>query len=194
MVELPNEVEEEAARTRANKVRFEDEAVKAAAEEQIDAEKRRKAQERYDRIQAEDQQVMADRKELVDNMKAVNEGVIPPTLKKEIDTMPPEQMRNMMTRIEGRIKKGDTIDELIEKMDPTVLDALTGHMRNRLGLQQLPKAEDAEKAKAKVLEEQKKHKMAEHEQQANVEHNFAKKAENLFGIKMYNRYVFALDH
>ena len=27
-----------------------------------------------------------------------------------------------------------------------------------------------------------------------VEYNFAKKAETLFGVTMYNRYTFALDH
>jgi hypothetical protein len=96
-----------------------------------------------------------------------------------------------MARLESRTLKGDSVDVMIEKMSPDVLHAVSNYIRSRLGLEPLPVPQQVEKpvAAGHKFEQQK-----QADSSVEVEYNFAKKAENLFGVQMYNRYVFALEH
>ena len=46
---------------------------------------------KYDRIQNEERDVMRQRREFVENIQAIQEGSIPPMLRKEIEEMPKAQ-------------------------------------------------------------------------------------------------------
>lgn len=197
-VKLPDEVELEERRSRAAKEeREKEEAAESSVKkkEQQELEARRT---KYDRMQQEERDVMAQRKEFVENINAVQQGAVPPTLKTEIDNMPPDQARLMLMRLESKTRNNDTIDEMLDKMPEDVLFNVCNCIRDKLGLerkkaeevfsQQLLKNKNADAAAVKEQYEESSG------AQGGSEYNFAKKAENLFGVKMMNRYVFALDH
>ena len=163
-------------------------AVKKKEQDAIEARR-----SKYDRMQQEEQDVMRQRKEFVDNINAVQQGAIPPSLKTEIDNMPPDQAKLMLMRLESKTRNNDTIDEMLDKMPEDVLFNVCNCIRDKLGLER--------KNPEDVFPTKPTEKMKEEFEEANgvassggSEYNFAKKAENLFGVKMMNRYVFALDH
>uniref|UniRef100_A0A7S1MS12 PIH1 domain-containing protein 1 n=1 Tax=Neobodo designis TaxID=312471 RepID=A0A7S1MS12_NEODS len=156
--------------------------------------------ERIARIEKEEQAVMEQRKAMVDNMNAVQEGRLPPELQKEIDGMAPEQARAMMMRLENKVRRGDGVDQMLDKLPPEVIDNVVRHIRKRLGLAEPAPSKDSEEkrkadaaAAAKRAEAEARRKREE-QQSKPVEYNFAKKAEQLIGVKMENRFVFALEH
>ena len=174
-------------------VEEEEEAARLAEEE---SNKRIEAhRERMSRLQKEEADVMKQRKEWLDNMNAVAEGALPPALTQEVDSMSKEQQQTMLMRVENKILKGDSIDELIKRLPQEAVDGLSRYLRNKLGLeipaslQKKPTPNKEEEAKSvwqKQLEDEKN--------ADTVEYNFAKKASRLFGVEMQNRYLFALDH
>ena len=109
--------------------------------------------------------------------------------------MPPDQARLMMMRLEGKVRNGDGIDEMLDKMPEDVLFNVCNCIRQKLGLE-LRKMEESivqnnKISKAEAAKEEFEESCGKNN---GAEYNFAKKAENLFGVKMNNRYVFALDH
>ena len=204
-VQLPDESDEVAKKTSASRdvceVEAEEMAKQREEEERLLAEQRAK----YERMRKEEEDIMKQRKELVEGMQAIQEGLVPPALAEEIQKMPPEQKRHMMARIESRKKTGDGIDQLLEKLPEDALNAISNLIRHELGLEPLkapaakkpppqPAAADTKKGKADVNEHGSHADAAVRTDDRVVEYNFAKKAETLFGVTMYNRYTFALDH
>ena len=114
--------------------------------------------------------------------------------------MAPEQARSMMVRLENKVRRGDGVDQMLDKLPDDVIANVVRQIRKRLGLAEPAPREDTaakkaadEAAAAKRAEAEARRK---HEEQKSkpVEYNFAKKAEQLFGVKMENRFVFALEH
>ena len=229
-VSIPNEVSSTATRTPASRDVCEVEAEEKEKEEVQRDHRFKEHQVTVERIQKEEASVMEQRKEMVQHMQDAAHGVIPTALREEIDNMPKEQQQSLLVRLEGRVMRGDSVDQLIEKLPPDVLETVSLHIRSNLGLQRSSttdkknssnntKKVDVEEVggptKKKVqFEEQKKDVDPKSTQQPKktsgsatsvweeelentnntVEYNFAKKAENLFGVLLANRYVFALDH
>lgn len=207
-VALPDETDE-SNKTKPSRdaAEEEEEAIKAA-----DVEREQQYQAhlaRQKRLDDHEKDVMNQRKEYVANMSAVMEGAIPPSLRDEIDAMPPEQWRSMLMRLEGKVLKGDSVDEMLTKLPADILQSICDHLRTKLGLEPAQKKpEPAPAKKVTFAEENKKtgaasakdekstweKQMEDQNNTGNVEYNFAKKAEQLFGVQMNNRYVFALDH
>ena len=105
-------------------------------------------------------------------------------LRTEIEGMPKEQAQMMLMRLETKTRNNDGIDALLDKLPDEAILATCNCLREKLGLEQRkppPPSAPAEAPPAADAEPQR-------------EYNFAKKAENLFGVLMFNRYVFALDH
>lgn len=196
-VRLPDEVAQEKTNVVRCAVDEEEEERRKRAEAEEAALKEQR--EKYDRIKAEEQRVMAQRRELVENLNAMSAGEVPPALRSELDGMPNEQLHGMLVRIEGRIKRGDSVDALIERLPPDALDSIADYIRAKLGLEAAKRAPPPPPKPAKpaaVVAAEEKGLMApvEDEGAATVEFNFAKKAEQLCGVLMNNRYLFALDH
>lgn len=169
-------------------------------------QKVKEQREKYERKQKEEADVMNQRKEYVENISAMQEGVIPPVIRDEFEAMNPDQQRAMLMRIEGKVRKGDSVDQLLDKLPDDVLGSICVFLRGKLGLEQRPappKAAAPSPSEKKVRFEESETeskssnawtKQLETEGNvANVEYNFAKKAETLFGVEMNNRYLFALD-
>lgn len=209
VVELPNEVLQEEDRAAQAKHDEDAEEAEEKAKERIRQEKLEQRRVKFERIENEEKKVMAERKNFVENLNAVSQGQLPPMLVKEIDTMPPEQMKNMLVRLENKVKRGDSIDQMLEKLPDDVLENICEYIRDKCGLESkrkerqkqreeeaaaAKKKKEAEAAAAGAGDEKKKDKPKEEEDGNIVEYDFSKKAENLFGVKMYNRYVFALEH
>lgn len=186
-----------------------EEKAKAEAEQERKLAEQR---ERLERIAKDEQNVMSQRKEYVENIAALQEGAIPPVIREEFEGMSREQQHAMLLRLEGKIKRGDSVDQLLEKLSEDVLTSICRFLRDKLGLEQRT-ASAAQKAPKKVsFDETGKRPESCCEGQScapqsgttpweaklndtteNVEYNFAKKAEKLFGVLMNNRYIFALD-
>eukprot|EP00744_Colponema_vietnamica_P007788 GILI01011160.1.p1 GENE.GILI01011160.1~~GILI01011160.1.p1 ORF type:complete len:554 (+),score=107.98 GILI01011160.1:49-1710(+) len=185
-------------------------ASRDAAEEEADEIKKEEAESqrriaeqraKFDRLRKEEEDVMKQRKEYVANINAVAGGLLPPSLIEEIGAMAKEQQQLMLLRIEKKVMKGDSIDELLTKMPPEAQHQLCRHLRSLLGLEQLPQAEKAQLPEPPISTDgahtdmtKWADKMQDQESTETVEYNFAKKAERLFGVEMHNRYLFALDH
>jgi hypothetical protein len=191
VVELPDEIVDEERRRKEHAASLdaetEEERKKRLEHEKLIQERR----ERLDRIEREERDIMEQRKSLVENMSAMQEGRLPPTLQKEIDEMPPEQARSMMMRIENKVRRGDSIDDLMDKLPEDALENVVLHIRQRLGLAVPEKAKAKNAAAAKAADEAAP---PAAEMPKPVEYNFAKKAEQLCGVKLENRFVFALEH
>ncbi|RNF25905.1 PIH1 domain-containing protein 1 [Trypanosoma conorhini] len=183
--------------------------------DEVEEEERRLAREarekellehkkRVERMREEDEHVMKERKSYVENLAAVQEGTMPPSLKEEVEKLPPEQLRVMLQRLETKTRKGDSVDEMLEKFPPSMVDAICRHIRDKLGLEQRPPPGDPNKptptvdsgtaAPAAAVEGEAKGVTQEGEaEEGRVEYNFAKKSEKLLGVAFHNRYLFALD-
>ena len=190
-VALPDEVKEEESRVAASKAAqfAEEESERLAKLERDAALNEYRAKQK--RIEDSERAVLEERKEIVANMNAVSQGAVPPALQQEVDAMPPDTARAMMLRLENRIKKGDDIDKLIDSLPQDIIDAVTGSIRKRLGLaplKSLPTTVIPPPVATAPAGATSSSSATDHE------FNFSKKAENLFGVKMNNRYVFALDH
>lgn len=164
-------------------------------------------QAQLQRQQAEEARVTAERKSYVENLAAVQSGDIPPMLRQEIDDMPKDQLPAMLHRLEGRVMKGDSVDELLKALPQPVLDAVIDYIRERLSLQPRQKTAPAPApapAPAASNEEKKTDAPAaagaslaesiETGSNMRVEYNYAAKSEKLFGVAFHNRYLFALDN
>ncbi|CCW68937.1 unnamed protein product [Phytomonas sp. Hart1] len=113
--------------------------------------------------------------------------------------MPKEELPGLLARLEGRVRRGDSVDELLDKLAEPILDGLTDFIRDLLGL-------EPRKAKKRVrFDEQPTATPADPPRPAEtakpldggekeqVEYNNATRSEKLFGIAFHNRYLFALD-
>lgn len=213
-VRLPDETNE-STRTAADR-----DAVEMEEEEEKRLLAQREAtfveeQARLAKQQEAEEQVMAARKSYVENLSALQSGDLPPALKEEIDAVPKEQLPSMLARIEGRIRKGDSIDDLFEKLPDQVVHALGDYIREKLSL--APRVSSKEKKSVKFSEDtgqraapskdpsedagvtaraEKLDVPAEDggSDDSRVVFNYAAKAEKLFGVAFHNRYLFALDN
>ena len=192
-VALPTDDKIEASRDAAE-IEAEELAKEEAESQKRIAEQRAK----FDRLRREEEEVMRQRKEWVSNLNAVSNGALPPSLVEDVDKMPRDQQQAMLVRLEQRIRRGDSVDELLDKMPADALALLCRHLRTKLGLEVPPMPAPAPAAAAPApnntdnsdhLEKKLKDSSSD-----TVEYNFAKKAERLFGVEMNNRYLFALDH
>ena len=116
----------------------EEEQQRARAAEEVELNQRR---EKMERIKKQEEDVMNTRKAMVENLSAISAGSVPPALKAEIDKMPPEELRSFMVRLEGRVRKGDTVDQLLDKLPSDVIDIIAASIRAKLGLAPLKVAE-----------------------------------------------------
>lgn len=199
------------------------EEIEREEREKAEAEHERRLQEhraRIDRQQQHEKDIMNQRKEYVENINAIQEGEIPPVVKEEFDAMSSQQLTAILPRLENRIKRGDSVDTLLEKLPPEVIGSICRFIRSKLGLVE-PPASSKDKEKKKVSFNEAANSVSQPvaapaatpiptgpdsgkstwDKQledpvsvANVEYNFAKKAEKMFGVLMNNRYLFALDH
>lgn len=170
------------------------------AEEELRAREAREVeytrqQEQLQRQHAEEARVMAERKGYVENLSAVQSGSIPPLIRDEIDSMPNEQLPAMLHRLEARIKKGDSVDQLLDALPADVLAALIDYIREKLSLEPRARRAAEKVATASVPPQQAEHsKSIEGGDDMRVEYNYAAKSEKLFGVEFHNRYLFALDN
>lgn len=173
--------------------------------EELESQKRIAEQRaKFDRLKKEEEEVMKQRKEYVANINAVAEGLLPPSLVEEVNGMTKEQQQLMLMRLENKVMKGDSIDELLTKMPAEAQNQLCRHLRSLLGLEQLPQKSTVAPSQPQTQEAMSEgshtdmtkwaSKMQDQDSNETVEYNFAKKAEKLFGVTMNNRYLFALDH
>ncbi|ORC92027.1 PIH1 domain-containing protein 1 [Trypanosoma theileri] len=207
-VKLPDETCEPATKPDRDVTEIEEEENRIAREKR--EEELRKQQERVERIRKEEENVMQERQSYVKNLAAVQEGEMPPSLKEEMDKLPPEQLKMMLHRLESKIRKGDSIDDMLEKFPDSMIGAICRYIRGKLGLEQRPEKEEESVKKpqgeTKVCENNsaKKGEIKETTVATNsatettedgerLEYNFAKKSEKLFGVAFHNRYLFALD-
>ena len=207
-VRLPDETDQ-SAKTKPSR-----DATEIEEEERLQAEKQAEARmqeqrERLDRIKKHEDDIMSQRKEYVESLSAVQQGAIPPVIQAELDGLPKEQQQSMILRIEQRILRGDSVDQMIEKLPPDVLASICSYLRGKLGLEDpnAKKKKDSacssgacdknckdSKGTANAEKSTWEKQLDDPSELASVEYNFAKKAEKLFGVTMNNRYLFALDH
>ncbi|ESS71039.1 hypothetical protein TCDM_00043 [Trypanosoma cruzi Dm28c] len=202
LVKLPDETSEPATKADRDVTEIEEE------ENRLAREKREKELEehriRMERMREEDEHVMRERKSYVENLVAVQEGMMPPSLKEELEKLPPEQLRAMLQRLENKTHMGDSIDEMLEKFPDSMIDAISRYIRDKLGLEQRPLPSESNKMlKAvnsgaasppqTVKDETGVTTNNPELEEGRVEYNFAKSSERLFGVAFHNRYLFALD-
>jgi hypothetical protein len=203
-VSLPDETDIQ-NKTKASRDATEEEEEERKKNEELQDQKLKEQRERYERKQQEETSVMNQRKEYVENISAMQEGVIPPVIREEFESMNSEQQRAMLMRLEGKIRRGDSVDQLLDKLPDDVIGSICVFLRGKLGLEQrqapVAKGPPAEKKvrfdeKAPLAEKDTNEwtqQLDNNNSTTNVEYNFAKKAETLFGVEMNNRYLFALD-
>lgn len=174
------------------------------------------AKARNERRQQEEAAVMAERRSYVENLSAVKSGDIPPIIRDEVDQMPREQLPGMLYRLERRIRKGDSIDMLLEKLPEPMLNALIDYICEKLSLEPRQRKASAVKgehhtasssslhkgnptaavsplaAKAAEAEDSNKRPPTESQPAMQVFHATTQ-SEALFGVQLHNRYLFALD-
>lgn len=205
-VQLPDETQ--APRTQASRDAAEEEE-EASREE----EKKRRAQLEEERAKSErirkvEEEVMKERKSFVENLSALQSGDIPPAVKEDIDAMPKDQLPFLLQRLEGGVRKGDSVDVMLEKLPPEVLECICNYIRDKLSLE--PKKKKSVKfneqvdvvppaAGEKTAEERKTvtsstSTTADSGDDDTRTYNYAKKAMKLFGVEFHNRYLFALDN
>ncbi|RNF09024.1 PIH1 domain-containing protein 1 [Trypanosoma rangeli] len=201
-VKLPDETSELATKAERDADEIEEEEKRLAREErEKELEEHKK---RVERVREEEEHVMKERKSYVENLAAVQEGSMPPSLKEELEKLPPDQLRVMLQRLENKIRKGDSIDEMLDKFPPSMIDAICRHIRDKLGLEQRPPpsclhkepptANSGAAAPVQTAKGEAEDVTQEVEvEEGRVEYNFAKKSEKLFGVAFHNRYLFALD-
>ncbi|KAG5467019.1 hypothetical protein LSCM1_01198 [Leishmania martiniquensis] len=214
-VKLPDETQSPVTRPERDVTEVEEEE-----RQRENAEREKKwaaAKEKHERQQQEEAAVMAERRSCVENLTAVQSGDIPPIIRTEVDQMPREQLPCMLHRLEGRIRKGDSVDALLEKLPDPVLDALIDYIREKLSL--LPRERKTTDSKgddkaaslfssheahsaldvppsvsnASGAEVSNKRATAESYPRPMEEFNVTKQSEELFGVAFHNRYLFALD-
>jgi hypothetical protein len=98
----------------------------------------------------------------------------------------------MLLRLETRTRNGDGLDQLLDTLPEEALFATCNCLRDRLGLE--TKQPPVPKKKQPTADDDEEGAGAGASAIKNTEYNSANKAENLFGVKMYNRYLFALDN
>ena len=127
----------------------------------------------------ENRKVCQDRKELAENVHAMQQGMLPPSLEQHLNSMPDTEKKVLLQRIEGHILKGDALDTLIEKLTPDMIHTVTSFLRSKLLLEPLPPKVSTKKPDTSSVEES---------------YGYSNKTESLFGFTMSNRYLFALDY
>lgn len=173
----------------------EEDEEKRAREERRNAELK-ESKEKADRIRKADEQVMKERKEYVENLSALQSGDIPPVVKEDIDKMEKDQLLIMLARLENNVRKGDSLDVMLEKLPAEVLQGICGYIRDKLSLEpakpktreEAPPAAAAPSAAATTTKT-----AAAEEDDDSRTFNYAKRAMKLFGVEFQNRYLFALD-
>lgn len=187
-------------------------------ERRLEEEKRQKAWEtekaKADRIRQNEENIMKERRSYVENLSALQAGDIPPAIKEDIDAMPKEQLPLMLQRLEGRVRKGDSLDVMLEKLPGEVIDCICDYLRSRLSLEprnkkkvkfsdnvdvvapdaSSPAAADGEKKSAAPIRKNKEeYSKPDEETDDSRTYNYAKRSMKLFGVEFHNRYLFALD-
>lgn len=208
-VQLPDETQAPATRPERDvtEVETEEQQRASAAREREWAA----AKAQRERQQQEEAAVMAERRSYVDNLSAVQAGDIPPVIREEVDQMPRDQLPSMLHRLEGRIRKGDSIDVLLDKLPDQMLDALIDYIRDKLSLQPRKRSAPSKAsgstasasssaADGKAEADSKSAPKAQVQappppepQPAVQEFNVTKQTEALFGVAFHNRYLFSLD-
>lgn len=209
-VQLPDEAQAPATKPERDVTELEDEEqrrVQEARDRQWAAATALKATQAQ-----EEAAIMEERRHYVANLSAVQAGDVPPVVREEVDQMPREQLPAMLHRLEGRIRKGDSVDALLDKLPAQVLESLIDYIREKLSLEPRPKRvapplapEEVAAGKAGGTSENTEDSppaskvnasgkaAAAATSEAPVEFNAMKQSEALFGVAFHNRYLFALD-
>ncbi|KAL7702012.1 PIH1 N-terminal domain/PIH1 CS-like domain containing protein [Lotmaria passim] len=198
-VQLPDETQTSATRPERDVTEIEEEEqrrVQEAKERQWEAAKAQR-----ERREKEEAAVMRERRSYVENLSAVQAGDVPPVVREEVDAMPREQLPSMLSRLEGRIRKGDSVDVLLNKLPEPMLEALIDYIREKLSLEPRPKHAAAAVqtnvepvANARTARKgDMPAKPATGLPSPGQEFNVTKQSEALFGVAFHNRYLFALD-
>ncbi|KAG5492319.1 hypothetical protein GH5_01236 [Leishmania sp. Ghana 2012 LV757] len=214
-VRLPDETQAPATRPERDVTEVEEEERRreSAAREK----KWASAKEKQERLRQEEAAVMAERRSYIENLSAVQSGDIPPIIRDEVDKMPREQLPCMLHRLEGRIRKGDSVDTLLETLPDAMLNALIDYIREKLSLQPREQKASAAKGEHKSASLLPSHEASstsaappsaakatgsqvftktlstESHRQPMQEFNVTRQSEALFGVAFHNRYLFALD-
>lgn len=203
-VRLPDETQSPATKPERDVTEVED-------EEQRRAQKARErqwaaTQAQQAKLAQEEAAIQQERRSYVENLSAVQAGDVPPVVREEVDAMPRDQLPVMLHRLEGRVRKGDSIDVMLEKLPEPMLDALIDYIRDKLSLEPRPKRPAAsakgngEDNAMNVPPEAAKASGAPPVAAAQPppssstqEYNITKQSETLFGVAFHNRYLFSLD-
>lgn len=171
-------------------------------EDAEEAEKRKEEEERervyqenkarQERMEKNEEECRTFNKELVDAAKAMQEGSLPPDLKKMVDNLPIEEARALMMRLVDGKKRGDNVDALFEKLPKVAIDNMIDAIRDKLGLEKRPQRLEQERQKKAAEEKMRKMKEIEDDPD-NFGYGGDRAAEKLFGFKFRNRYIFGLD-
>ncbi|CAJ1037056.1 putative PIH1 N-terminal domain/PIH1 CS-like domain containing protein [Leishmania utingensis] len=213
-VQLPDETQAPATRPERDVTEVEEE--EQERERAAREKERAAAKARNERQRQEEAAVMAERRSYVENLSMVQSGDIPPIIRDEVNQLPREQLPGMLHRLEGRIRKGDSVDALLDKLPEPMLDALIDYIREKLSLEPRPRTVPAAKGKGKAASPSDSHqansaspvslsaakaadaelsnkKASPESQTAMQEFNVTKQSEALLGVAFHNRYLFALD-
>ncbi|KAJ9468568.1 Protein kintoun [Diplonema papillatum] len=190
-VDLPDELQQRQAVVDATK---REEQVELDAQAEKDAAAKREAdaaRARYERTKKEEDEQQSFNKQLVETAKALQAGGVPPEMQGMIDSMPPSEAQGLYARLlDGRMK-GDSVDQILEKLPRPSIEALISALRSKLGLAEpeQPKANPTEPATTKPVQTE-----AEAEDELyDASYGNDKLSKRLFGVQLHNRFVFGLD-
>ena len=187
-VQLPDEVIQKSDRVTQSCAEQQKEEEEQSAKEREQEEVRREHQERVERQKKEDETQQEFNKNLVEAAKSIQAGGVPPELEKMVTDLPPEEARTLLARLtDGKIR-GDSVDQLLEKLPKTAVSSLINVIRDKLGLAPVPQPDQKVKQQSDD-----KDVSPEDDDDDHHHYGFDKMSEKLFGVKLKNRYMFALD-
>eukprot|EP01062_Namystynia_karyoxenos_P060812 TRINITY_DN5253_c0_g1_i1.p1 TRINITY_DN5253_c0_g1~~TRINITY_DN5253_c0_g1_i1.p1 ORF type:complete len:620 (+),score=273.68 TRINITY_DN5253_c0_g1_i1:76-1935(+) len=191
-VRLPDENVQERERKEAFQREEQAEREKKEREEAEEEKQRAELRAKYDRVKKDQEEQQTFNKSLVDAAKKINEGALPEELQKMVDDLPAEEARTLMSRLMDGKKRGDNVDDLLDKLPRPAIENMIDAIRAKLGLAKRPEVIEAEKRRKAVEQQQKEQK--EKEDDPNwFGYGGDRAAEKLFGFKFRNRYLFGLD-
>jgi hypothetical protein len=182
---------------------------------EVEAEEQQRAQEARDRqwaatkaqqekLAQDEAAIMQERRSYVENLTAVQAGDVPPVVREEVDAMPRDQLPSMLHRLEGRLRKGDSVDVLLDKLPEPMLDALIDYIREKLSLEPRARRTTVKNNAEENMTNATTTSLAKEPVKAAAatsrppspavqDFNVTKLSETLFGVVFHNRYLFALD-
>eukprot|EP01060_Flectonema_neradi_P011468 TRINITY_DN18542_c0_g1_i1.p1 TRINITY_DN18542_c0_g1~~TRINITY_DN18542_c0_g1_i1.p1 ORF type:complete len:607 (+),score=140.94 TRINITY_DN18542_c0_g1_i1:47-1822(+) len=190
-VQLPDELEQKNERVKQSMAEKQKEEHQETAKKLEQDEAHKEHMKRVERQKKEDQEQQDFNKNLVETAKSIQAGALPPELEEMVTSLSDEETKSLLARLTSGKMIGDSVDQLLEKLPATAINSLINVIRDKLGLAptptpptDTPKPSEAKPEPATKPDE---------DDDSDHHYGFDKMSEKMFGIKLRNRYVFALD-